>query len=264
MIDAHTHLNSDQLFPDREKHLEEFLDAGGTHLVNIWVNQIWNLRALEMSEKYAKECLTTLGIHPLETVYGDIKDENILENKIKELSDLISTNIDKIVGIWECGIDSHYEWNDEIKAIQIPLFEKQCELARTYNLPIVIHSRSNFDLSIDVLKNYTDLKIYFHCRGYSPTEIQICVDTFPHLRIWFCGNLSYPKAIDIQESFVKARECWAKIVMETDAPYLSPQSLRGSQNAPKNVTVMYDRVQEKYNVSWEVFTDAARELYNIK
>lgn len=216
-----------------------------------------------MHEKYPKACLTTLGLHPLETVYGDIKSKDVLKDKLDELDELVKENIEHIVGIGECGIDSHYEWDDAINQLQVPLFIHQCKLAREYKLPIVIHSRSNFDLTQEILMDYTDLDIYFHCRWYTPKQIRKACESFPNLWIGFCGNLSYKKAIDIQKSFIEAVNQKAKIVMETDAPYLSPQKLRWTENSPKNVTVMYQRVEETFDLPGEVFTDNAKQLYKL-
>ena len=61
--DAHTHLNSEQLFPSREEHLKNFIYAGGQKLVNVGVNHPWNKKAIEMAKK-TSNCLATIGIHP--------------------------------------------------------------------------------------------------------------------------------------------------------------------------------------------------------
>ena len=83
---------------------------------------------------------------------------------MEELKKLYKENSDYIVAIGECGIDSHFERNTDIERLQTKLFHEQCKFAQEVDLPIVIHSRDNFNLSYDIIKNYTDLKIYFHCR----------------------------------------------------------------------------------------------------
>jgi len=263
MIDAHTHLNSEQLYPDREQHIHDFESAGWSWLVNIWVNHLRNLRALEIKKKYSWEVQVeaTAGIHPWETTFGSCKSLDDAQLAIDQLVRLTYENLDSLSAIGECGIDSHFERNSEIQAIQQKLFVAQCELAKATKLPLVIHSRDNFDLTFDILNTYNDLKIYFHCRWYTSNEIQRVVQNFPQLWIGFCGNVTYPKAVELRESFDLATKLWAKIVLETDAPYLSPQSLRGSQNAPKNVMVLHKWAKEEFWIGKEVFIGNTKELY---
>ncbi|MBU0626601.1 TatD family hydrolase [Patescibacteria group bacterium] len=89
--------------------------------------------------------------------------ENI-SSKIKELRDLIENNRQYVVAVGECGIDLHFTDTPENFSIQKELFIAQCELARELQLPLMVHSRDAFDQTMDVLKNYQDLVVYFHCR----------------------------------------------------------------------------------------------------
>ena len=269
MFDAHTHLNSDQLYPDREIHLGAFQDAWWTWLINVWVNHIWNQRVLEIAQKVREKSdniyvWSTIWLHPWETTFGNISSKEVAKIEIEKLHTLFYENKKDIIAIWECGIDSHFERNSTIQSLQEQLFLAQCELARKESLPLVIHSRDNFALTHDILKNYTDLKIYFHCRWYGPKEVEQAKETFPHLRIWFCGNLTYPKAHLLRDSFQQAKNLWVKIVLETDAPYLSPQATRGKQNSPKNIVHLYDYVAEKFGLEKEKIIWNIKSLYNIK
>ena len=251
MHDSHTHLNSDQLYPDRVSHLQDFVDAGWAGLVNIWVHHERNLRAIEIAKNNTTDCIVwaALGIHPGEISYSHtITSSQDIQTQLSQLRELFEThkNNQHILALWECGIDAHYDWDEGIQRLQIELFAAQCELARELQLPIVIHSRDDFDLTLEVLKNYTDLKIYFHCRGYTADDICTAVDTLPHLWVWFCGNITYPKANQLRESLDKAVELWVQILLETDAPYLSPQVVRWTQNTPSNVKHIYERAMAQH------------------
>ncbi len=269
MIDAHTHLNSDQLYPQREKLVKEFHNVWWSGLVNIWVNNIRNERALEIQKEFNKKPLsnftisTTLWLHPWETTFWDIISIDIAQKKIQQLKELIQTNKSSIVAIGECGIDSHFEWNESIQQIQTFLFNQQCQLARSHNLPIVIHSRDNFSLTLDILKDFKDLKIYFHCRWYKSDEIEKIQSSFSNIWIWFCGNLTYPKAHELRSSFEKALELDMNIMLETDAPYLAPQTVRWKENHPAYILHLYDWVTQKYNISSENIIDNINSFYNI-
>lgn len=273
MFDAHTHLNADQLYPDREQHVQDFMLAWWTWLINIWVNDTRNQRALDITKK-SKELpfgaesegifiWATIGLHPGETTFGNIISKEIADHEIQKLQNLYKDNKQHIVALGECGIDSHFEWNKEIEEIQTYLFIAQCELARKASLPIVIHSRDNFELTHQILSDYKDLDIYFHCRWYTAKEIEITQKSFWSLRIWFCGNLTYPKAHTLRESFEKAIELDISLVLETDAPYLAPQVVRGRQNIPAHVSHLYTWVQETYWVWAERFINTTKALYKI-
>jgi len=165
----------------------------------------------------------TIGHHPSEVCFGKITNTSDIVQSISSLKDLYTSHHEHIIAIGECGIDTHYDGDPYID-IQKELFAQQCDLAQELNLPIVIHSRDDFTSTWDVIKNYKNEKIYFHCRGYGPDEVKILQDFFPQLWIGFCGNVSYPKAQVLRDSLYVTRP--ESIVLETDAPYLAPQAHR--------------------------------------
>jgi len=84
---------------------------------------------------------------------------------LDKLEKLYEENKDHIVAIGECGIDLHFPENPTVKVQQNAL-KLQAKLARKLNLPLMIHSRDGFRETMEVLKDFSDLKIYFHARGY--------------------------------------------------------------------------------------------------
>lgn len=103
-------------------------------------------------------------------------------------------------------MDAHYPDYEKVKKLQQELFNAQCELARELALPVVIHSRDQFDDTLEIIKNYTDLKVYFHCRGYGPQELEVLHNLLPQLRVGFCGNITYPAAVQLRSSLKKGIE----------------------------------------------------------
>jgi TatD DNase family protein len=266
--DAHTHLNSDELYPEREKHLADFISVWWNWLVNVWVDQLWNTRAIEIAQKslklYGKRCSVkaTIGWHPSEVSFGKIYDAESINAYIQWLERLLFSAKEHIVAIGECGIDGHYPWfTHEIALLQQDFFHQQCLLARAHALPIVVHSRDGFDLMQEVLQEFPDLAIYIHCRGYWPEQIQKMIATFPHIRFGFCGNISYPKATPLRESFLsvvqhKRYKQWdIGVLMETDAPRLAPQSRRGQRHVPMYITEQYRYAAELVWVGVAEFVD---------
>jgi TatD DNase family protein len=326
-FDAHTHLNSPDLYTDRNIHLTEFINIWWIWLVNIGMNQSANINGIQIckslhpndtsptigntdkSGRYAKlaydkngiprqrntsspQIYCTIWLHPCEVLSWDITDTN-MHFKIKEMCMLYAPYKEFIVGIGECGIDTHESWSESSLSIQQDLFTQQCDLARQWSLPIIIHSRSNRSATHHVLQNFTDLTIYFHCRSYTVNEIKTIQKTYPDFYIGFAWNITYPKAVDIRkslrylshgdENYPEYITSWkinqdkansttrsisslnlSNILIETDAPYLPPQSQRGKQNWPAMIVETYDYISWllQRNINEQVINNA-KKCYNI-
>lgn len=288
MFDAHTHLNGPELYSQRPELLQEFIDHGWTGLINIGVNQEYNTNGITICE-HTKDlsnlnCTirTTIGLHPYEVACGNITREN-LQGKINQLYSLYTSITSKyIVAIGEIGIDTYRPDTDHTLDLQKQLFRLQCERARKLQLPIVIHSRANRSATHEILQDFTDLKIYFHCRSYTAKEIKIIKESYPNFYIGFTGNITYTKAIDIRKSLrylshedenypehvingkIKEQQIlwnpatmtlW-NLIIETDAPYLPPVPYRGQQNKPAYIAETY-----KY-ISALLWKDITQEVIN--
>lgn len=246
IYDAHTHLNEWSLYQEWEEYLQLFISAWGKWLINSWASEEYNINGITIAkiaaEKYPDIYVkTTLAWHPLEVVENIITKEN-REQKMQDIKKLYEENKEYIVGIGETGLDLYYKSTPGILQIQTDLLKAHCQRARKENLPLIIHSRRAFQETMQILKDYTDLTIYFHCRGYGPNEIEIIQNTFPHLFIGFCWNITYKKADELRESLKKVKS--DQLVLETDAPYLSPQVVRGEKNHPANVQYIYETASE--------------------
>ena len=229
----------------------------GAGLVNSGASESYNVQGIEIAkiaERDFKDCIvkTTLGWHPEECIEWIITAENISE-KMSWLKDMIVQNRQYVVAVWECGIDLHYPDTASTLAVQQKLFAAHCDLARELNLPLVIHSRDAFEETFEVIKNYTDLTIYFHCWGYGPNEFHVLHSNFEKVYIGFCGNVTYKNAQAIRDTLaIVAPE---KILLETDAPYLAPQIVRGEINHPANVQYIYEFVAQELNVSVDMLAE---------
>ena len=264
LFDAHTHLNAAPLFADRQWYLQKFIDAGGVGLINSWASESYNIQGIEIakqaeslklkaqSQKISLIVKATLGRHPLECVDNTIIADDI-PAKMKWLKELCLANKQYVVAVGETGIDVHYPNGPETLETQKALFIEHCNMARELNLPLVVHSRDAFQETLNILKNYTDLTIYFHCRGYGPDEFRMLNSEFWKLYIGFCGNVTYKKAEELRESLKIIP--LTQLLLETDAPYLTPQAVRGTTNHPANVKYIYDFVAEYLEIRLEVLSD---------
>jgi TatD DNase family protein len=88
------------------------------------------------------------------------------------LRSLYAENKKYIVAIGECGIDTYYPGSENSLPIQKKLFALQCDLAKEFMLPLMVHIRKDFESAFEILKHYHDMTIYIHCRGFGPEEIE--------------------------------------------------------------------------------------------
>ena len=251
MRDAHTHLNHPDLFSNREKYLESFTQEWGLWLVNIWANTEYNENALTIAKqaksKFAKLWIkASIGIHPCD-VRNTSQD---IQTEYLKLQKQLVENREHIVAIGECGIDLYYPEVSSYLTLQQEIFKMQCDLARENQLPIVIHSRDAFQETFDILKNYSDLKIYFHCWSYNKEELEILLSTFPKIWIGYNGILTYPKSHENRECLLATP--LNNIVLETDAPYLAPQGFRGKINHPELIKVVGKYASEILNIEEDI------------
>jgi len=259
MIDAHTHLNSQALFPNRKEHAFEFNKNWWKAIINVWADIEYNGNWIKISKEYKWDLYMkcTVWLHPYEVIIWNVTEENI-EDEVNNLRKLYLDNSDYIVAIWEAWIDTHYDGDINMK-LQKKLFRMQCELARDLWLPIVIHSRDDFNSTIEVLKDFSDLKIYFHCRWYGPEEINYIKWKFENLWIGFCGNITYPKAQNIRDSLAVCDI--NNILLETDAPYLPPQQLRWKTNYPSNIWYIYDFVANELSINKDILIQSIEKNF---
>ena len=265
IIDAHTHLNTNQLFLNYKKYLENFEKIWWKIVVNAWANNEYNGKWIQISKESIKNfsnltVKTAIWRHPCDIPHNKSDFLPLLD----ELEELYEENKDHIVAIWECGIDLHFPENPTIEVQQNAL-KLQAELARKLSLPLMIHSREAFHETMEILKDFSDLKIYFHARGYGPNELEECEKSFPNLRIGCTNVIEYPSAEKIRESLHNIKT--AKILTETDAPFLPPQTMRGQQNEPAYVTYIYEKLCE---ILWigqkkleKIVEENTKLLYNI-
>jgi len=278
MFDAHTHLNSDQLTIDRKHHVHDFIDAWWTHCVTIWIDTQYNEKNIAICKQRqesqrSNECILrcTVGIHPCSVWDEHHPTQALVDTQIWVIKDMIDQHTSMIVWVWECGVDAHWGDYEANKKLQRYAFERQCEIASEYWLPIVIHSRSQRPDTLSILESFKNLKIYLHCRGYTPREVEVACTSLPNLWIGFCGNTTYPKAQDLRKSLQTAwniQSSWGcRVLVETDAPYLAPQTYRWKVNTPAYLAASIDAFSQTLGIPKETFIETTtlnwRELYRL-
>ena len=207
---------------------------------------------IELINKY-DNIYGMLGVHP-----SDAKDwDDSLIDKIKKLAEN-----KKIVAIGEIGLD--YYWDKSFNDLQKEIFIKQVKLANELNLPIDVHDREAHKDTFDILKEYNKgSKVVMHCFSGSVEFAKECIKEGWYLGIG--GVVTFKNAIKMKE--VVQNVPLERILLETDAPYLTPVPFRGTENQPAYVKFVAEEIAklrgiDLYNVI-KVTELATQEVFDI-
>jgi TatD DNase family protein len=243
LIDTHAHLDFPELYNRLDEVLKNALENGVKRIVTISTNLNKIDKIIEISKNY-EEVYHTVGVHPNEV----LKDKN--NSNYKMILNL-SKN-EKCVGIGECGLDYHY--GNDSKAEQKASFITQINVSRATNLPLIIHARDADKDMINILENeYKNgpFKAILHCFS-SGKDLALCGLNLGFY-ISFSGIVTFKSAKLIQEIATLIPD--DKILVETDAPYLSPTPLRGSVNEPKNCSITAKYLADIRKCEFSTFID---------
>ena len=246
LIDTHCHLIHKKYTKSPEELVKEAHLEGVKKIITIGTSLKNSRNDLEKTKKL-NTVYNTVGIYPHEDT------DKPLEELEQNLQKLIN-KYEKVVGIGECGIDiTDWDGGRTVEQ-QIELFEMQIGLARKNNLPLVVHNRNGDDQIFGVLKKYAgdNLKGVFHCFTSSWKGAQKALDLGFYLS--FTGIITYPTGKDIWETVEKAP--LERILVETDAPYLSPQKFRNQVNEPKYVKITAKTLAAIKKISFEKLSEA--------
>ena len=243
LIDTHAHLDFPELYNRLDEVLKNAFDNDVKRIITISTNLNKIDRIIEISKNY-EEVYHTVGVHPNEV----LKDKN---NSNYEMILNLSKN-KKCVGIGECGLDYHY--GNDSKGEQKASFITQINVSRATNLPLIIHARDADKDMINILENeYKNgpFKAILHCFS-SGKDLALCGINLGFY-ISFSGIVTFKSAKLIQEIATIIPD--DKILVETDAPYLSPTPLRGSVNEPKNCSITAKYLADIRECEFSTFID---------
>jgi TatD DNase family protein len=230
--DSHTHLDRGPV-PEAEL-VAEARDAGLTRILTIGMDSPSCAAALEAAGAYP-EVFAAIGRHPNEaTGYDDAVT--------RELRELASRPDCRAIG--ETGLD-HYR-DHAPRADQERAFAAQIEIARELGKPLIVHTRAAEDDTIATLaRDAHGLQVVLHCFSM-PDRLEQCLDH--GWWISFAGNVTYPKATDLADA--AERVPLERLLVETDAPYLTPQAVRKERNRPAYVAHTARFVAERRGIAY--------------
>lgn len=256
IIDAHTHINCDELYQERKEIIQRAIDNKVVAVFNTAdsLNSFKNIDILQ--KEYSNYCYGVYGIHPefaSSTNFTEVEEE-IIKRK----------NIIKAIG--EIGLDYHYPINETKKNNQKDIFISQICLAKKLNLPIVIHSRDADKDTFDILCQYAqDMKVYLHCYSGSYEMAKEYIKKIPNIHFGVGGIVTFKNAKKLVEVVEKIDLKY--FLTETDAPYLTPVPFRGKQNEPSYLIYVINKISELKNMNEvkveEILFENAREFFDL-
>lgn len=255
-IDTHCHPFFESYAADRDAVLDRAVADGAEALVVVGIDDTTNRQVVEMAER-RPECFAVVGLHPHSAHF--VTDE--FEAGIERMAAASR----KVVAIGEVGLD--YFKSEAPRDVQAKVFDRAIRLAGKLGLPVVVHSRDAFDDTLRHLsagrREFPQLKALFHCYTYGPEELErVLAEGF---LVSFSGIVTFKNAKSIQDA---ARRVPAdRYVIETDAPYLSPEPNRGQRNEPSWVRLVADKLAElrgeKVESVYESTVRNARAFFNL-
>jgi len=235
LIDTHCHLDFAQFSGDRDAVIRRAKEAGVGYFVNIGATLDSSAASCELAAQFP-EIYAAVGVHPHDA--DGFKEDN--PAKIRELAVR-----DKVVAIGETGLD--YYRNLSSPENQKRLFTNLIALAKSLDLPLVVHTRQAEEDTLKILKAAMPLRAVVHCFSGDENFLKQCLDL--GFFISFTCNITYKKAQRLRE-MVKLTPL-DKLMLETDAPYLSPEGFRGKRNEPSHIKLLAEEISRIKGVSFE-------------
>lgn len=246
MVDSHCHLDLDQFDADRDEILARAQAAGVGLIVNPGIDLAHSRRAIELAEKYAP-VYAAVGIHPNSS--GDFGPA-----ALDELRRLAAHP--KVVAMGEIGLD--YYWDDVAPDVQAVAFQAQLELAAELGLPVIIHNRDASEDVARILREWVKRGATRHSplatrpflgvlHAFSG-DLALAEEAYEWGFVLSLGGpVTFKNARDLHELASNLRQ--DRLMLETDAPYLTPHPFRGKRNEPGYIPLICDRLAELAGVS---------------
>lgn len=230
IFNSHCHLNDEKEYEHAFDLIKEGQKFNVTDFIVIGSNQIFNDRAVQLSQN-SKHCYCAVGWHPeYWSQYQDIKLLNCLKQP----------NLVSLVG--EIGLDYHYSIDDKLD--QQRIFSSQLDIAKQYNLPVSIHTRDAFEDTLQILKDHHIIRGVIHNFNQGPKQAEAFIEQGFMLSI--SGVITFKNAQDLRESLKIIPDKY--LLVETDDPYLTPVPFRGKSNHPAYAYFTLKYIAEYLNI----------------
>ncbi len=222
-VDTHCHIHDSEYMLSQSEVIDRADAAGVTRLICVGTDVATSAQAVAFAHDKT-HVWASIGLHPHDAKLG--------QSAFDAIAQLLPNN--KIVAIGECGLDyfyNHSDKNDQFRAL-----EYQMQLALDNSLPMIFHVRDAFDDFWPIFDNFKGLRGVIH--SFTATTVELDQSLQRGLYIGLNGIMTFTK--DEQQLEAARLVPLEKLVLETDAPFLTPAPLRGKVNEPKNVSITAD------------------------
>lgn len=239
LFDTHAHLLDEQFDEDRELIIASMADNGIAGFVECATDIDTSKRAAALARDYGP-VYAAVGVHPHSA--SEWNDESAAA-----LVELLSD--DKVVAVGEIGLDYHYDFSP--RDVQRKVFREQMELAKRTDMPVVIHSREATEETLQILREFPDVRGIMHCFSGSTDTLRQVLD----MGYWvaFGGAVTFKNARKPLEALRATPP--DRLLIETDSPYMTPVPFRGKRNSPLNVRLVAEKAAEERGVSVDEIAD---------
>ena len=240
IFDTHAHYDADQFASDREAVLAALPGAGVGLVVDPGCDVASSRQAAALAERF-DHVYAAVGIHPEDCAGCTDADFGVIRELCRR---------EKVVAVGEIGLDYYWKENPP-RDFQEQVFRRQIELALELDLPVIIHDREAHGDSLRIVLDYPGLRGVFHCFSGSPEMAQELLKRGWYLG--FDGPITYKNAKRAPE--VAAITPLERIVIETDAPYMTPVPFRGKRNDSRYLPYVVEKLAEWKGVTPEEMTE---------
>ena len=248
IIDTHTHLDNVKFKDDVDEVIKRAKENGVEKFIIPAADPKDLPRAISLAEKY-DDIYFGVGVHPVDI---DKYEDNLLIDYI---------NHPKCVAVGEIGLD--YYWVKDIKQRekQQDFFKRQIEIALKYDKPIIVHVREATEDTYKIIKSYPEISGVFHCFNAAHQLLDFS-DRFYY---GIGGVITFKNARKLVEVFPKIPK--ERVIIETDAPYLTPHPFRGKRNESMYTIYVRDKIASLWGVDnkevEDITTKNAKRLFKI-
>lgn len=237
LVDSHAHLDIRDFDNDRTDVIDRAVSGGLTNIITIGIDVGSSLRALELARKHAF-IYASVGLHPHNANAFDSQE-------LDSLAQIASDS--KIVAWGEIGLDFYRRYSP--RDDQLRSFQQQLETANDLDLPVIIHDRDAHDDVFEILKKMGkgEKKGVIHCYSGDQDLAAAFIELGYYISI--PGTVTYKKASHVRD--VASNIPMERMLIETDAPFLTPVPKRGKRNEPLFVTYTAQEIARLRNIKFE-------------
>lgn len=253
LIDTHTHIDLENFEHRFDEVLANASDYGVEKMIIPGVSPDGFERILFLTEKY-EQLFGAVGVHPEDVESFNDVAKSVMKDYLKH---------PKIIAVGEIGLD--YYWDKSQVERQKEIFEEQIYIAKEFNKPILVHDREAHQDTMEILKKTkaSDVGVVMHCFSGSPEFALECVKEGFYIALG--GVVTFKNAKKVKE--VAQVVPLDKLLVETDAPYMTPVPYRGKENEPAYVKFVAQEIADLRGISFEevalATTQNAKKLFKF-